>query len=59
MVAVVVVVTHVHTAQDGSGTIDADECMEILYKRFRGESMDSIQKKAREFMRLGSGPASP
>ena len=55
----VVVVTHVHTAQDGSGTIDADECMEILYKRFRGESMDSIQKKAREFMRLGSGPASP
>ena len=26
--------------------------MEILYKRFRGESMESIQEKARAFKRL-------
>ena len=33
--------------KDGSGSIDMDECMEVLFRRF---GRDSLEKKVNEFM---------
>ena len=38
---------YAHAAQDSSGTIDMDECMEILFRRFGKEQLEA---RVNEFM---------